>query len=259
MIHLSKISEVLRREGLGSIEVRKLNTGEIKELQEVLKYLGYEIGEIDGIYGERSREGYERWKEERGYGEKGRIGEGSIGVMRREIEERERKEKGEWDKERVVREIIRRSREKGLGMREQIAYILATVEWETNRTFKGVKEAYWLSEDWRRRNLRYYPYYGRGFVQITWRTNYEKYSRITGIDLVNKPDEALRPEVAIEILMDGVKRGGFTGVNLEMYINRRKVDYYNARRVINGTDKAAEISEIAIRWEKDLEGYLGNV
>jgi hypothetical protein len=42
----------------------------------------------------------------------------------------------------------------------QVAYQLATVHWETNRTFEPVREAYWLSEEWRKRNLRYYPFYG---------------------------------------------------------------------------------------------------
>ena len=48
--------------------------------------------------------------------------------------------------------------------------VLATVEWETNKTFQPVREAYWLNEDWRRAHLKYYPYYGRGFVQLTWKS-----------------------------------------------------------------------------------------
>ena len=75
----------------------------------------------------------------------------------------------------------------GIGLKPQMAYVLATVEWETNKTFKPVKEAYWLSEDWRRANLRYYPYYGRGFVQLTWKNNYATYGQLLGVDLVNEP------------------------------------------------------------------------
>jgi threonine synthase len=50
----------------------------------------------------------------------------------------------------------------GIGLKTQTAYVLATTEWETAQTFKPVREAFWLSEEWRRQNLNYYPYYGRG-------------------------------------------------------------------------------------------------
>ena len=41
-----------------------------------------------------------------------------------------------------------------------VAYIMATVKHETNNTFEPVEEAYWLSESWRKANLRYYPWHG---------------------------------------------------------------------------------------------------
>ncbi len=65
-------------------------------------------------------------------------------------------------KDDTVKSIAAECRRQGIGLDTQIAYVIATVEWETGNTFKPVKEAYWLSEDWRRRNLRYYPYFGRG-------------------------------------------------------------------------------------------------
>ena len=42
------------------------------------------------------------------------------------------------------------------------AYVFATVFHETAQTFAPVIEAYWKTEAWRKRNFRYYPYYGRG-------------------------------------------------------------------------------------------------
>lgn len=136
----------------------------------------------------------------------------------------------------------------GLGLPEQIAYVLATVEWETNRTFKPVREAYWKSEDWRRQNLRYYPYYGRGYVQLTWKANYQKYAGIIGIDLVGNPDLALEPEIALFILVHGFKHGAFTGRKLEDYISREMADFYQARRCINGLDHAADIAQLAKKY-----------
>jgi hypothetical protein len=55
----------------------------------------------------------------------------------------------------------------GIGLSVQIAYVLATVEWETAKTFKPVKEAFWKDEQWRRTNLGYHPNNGRGYGQLT--------------------------------------------------------------------------------------------
>ena len=138
--------------------------------------------------------------------------------------------------------------------KEQWAYIMATVEHETNKQFYPVTEAYYLkgSQERHLRSLRYYPYYGRGLVQLTWEYNYEKYSEILGIDLVNNPDAALDSKLSLFILIHGTLTGSFTGKKLSDYINRHNVDFDNARRVVNGTDRAADISKLAEKW---LEHY----
>ncbi len=130
----------------------------------------------------------------------------------------------------------------GLKLKTQIAYVLATVEHETGDTFKPVKEAFWLSERWRKKYLRYYPFYGRGFVQLTWEENYKKYSKIIGVDMVKDPDIALRDDVALFILVHGFKNGTFTGKKLSKYINKDKTDFVGARRVINGKDRNKDIA-----------------
>ncbi|MCK9378318.1 MAG: TIGR02594 family protein, partial [Syntrophobacterales bacterium] len=91
-------------------------------------------------------------------------------------------------KESTIAAIKAECQRQGLDLPTQSAYVLATTEWETGHTFKPVREAYWHDEEWRRRNLsRYYPYYGRGYVQLTWEDNYRKYAEILSIDLVNDP------------------------------------------------------------------------
>ena len=128
----------------------------------------------------------------------------------------------------------------------QIAYVLATVEWETNHTWKPVKEAYWTSEAWRKKHLRYYPYFGRGFVQLTWKENYEKFGRVLGIDLAVHPDLALYPKYAAYILVYGMKHGTFTGKKLDDYMSSEgNFDFIAARHIINGSDKAHTIASIA--------------
>jgi len=141
----------------------------------------------------------------------------------------------------ILKECLRQAVEKA----EQVQYVLATVEHETNGTFKPVKEAYWLSEKWRKRNLYYYPYYGRGFVQITHKENYAKFSKLLGVDLVKKPNLALDFENSIFILVYGMKHGTFTGLKLDDFFSANGSNFYDARRIINGMDKAKKIALLA--------------
>lgn len=137
-------------------------------------------------------------------------------------------------------------------LRNQAAYILATAFWETARTMKPVKEAFWLSEDWRRRNLRYYPWYGRGYVQLTWEDNYKRAGEKLGLDLTTDPEAVMIPETAAKILVVGCMEGWFTGRKLPDYVHYSHSDYYNARRVVNGLDKASTIAALAEGYEDDL-------
>lgn len=142
-------------------------------------------------------------------------------------------------------------------LRNQAAYVLATAYWETAHTMEPVKEAFWLSEDWRRDNLRYFPWYGRGFVQLTWERNYQRASTELGMDLTTDPNKVMEPDIAAEILVVGSRDGWFTGKKLADYITLQQSNYRGARRIINGTDKAAAIAEIARDYEAALlaEGY----
>ena len=47
--------------------------------------------------------------------------------------------------------------------------------------------------------------------------------------------------------------GHFTGVGLSKYINKNKVDYVEARRIINGTDKQYRIAGYAKRLRKTIK------
>lgn len=152
-------------------------------------------------------------------------------------------------------------------LRNQAAYVLATAYWESARTMEPVKEAFWLSEQWRKKNLHYYPYYGRGYVQLTWESNYRFASNQIGDDLVSNPDLALVPEDAMEILVLGCRDGWFTrahktngwdpGYRLENFITLQKSNFVEARKIVNGMDKANTIAGIAEDYDAMLviEGY----
>ncbi len=92
-------------------------------------------------------------------------------------------------------------------------------------------------------------YAGRGYVQLTGKANYAKYG------IADTPDDAMRADVAARILVDGMSRGTFTGKALKDYLPG---DYVNARRIINGTDKAGAIATHAQAFEFALkEGAWG--
>lgn len=113
------------------------------------------------------------------------------------------------------------------------AYMLATAWHETGRAMKPV------TEDGGDRYLRrkaYYPYIGRGYVQLTWKANYKKY----GIE--KTPLKALDPKMAAHIMIDGMTNGVFTGKKLSNYFNEHVDNPVGARWIINKQDQAKKIA-----------------
>lgn len=138
------------------------------------------------------------------------------------------------------------------------AYGFATAAHETNRTMQPVREAYWLSEDWRKEKLRYWPWYGRGYVQLTWERNYRRADDELDLDgtLIANADRALEPKIAAEIMVKGMEEGWFAeGHSLPAHLPVERgtfAQFTDARRIINGTDKAADIAALAMHFQDAL-------
>jgi len=98
-----------------------------------------------------------------------------------------------------------------------------------------------------------YKYRGRGYCQITGRANYHNMALILGIDMINRPETALDPDVAYKIMSYGMRNGTFTGKKLGDYINKKTCDYVGARKIINGTDCDRKIANYAERFEEILK------
>ncbi|MGK8699656.1 glycoside hydrolase family 19 protein, partial [Brucella anthropi] len=113
-----------------------------------------------------------------------------------------------------TRLLIEAGRERGL-LRNQMAYVLATAYHETAHTMKPVNE---MGGEKYLRAKKYWPFIGRGYVQITWRSNYERASKKLGVDFVKKPELLLKPEYAAPIIIAGMVEGWFTGKKLSDYI-----------------------------------------
>lgn len=85
-------------------------------------------------------------------------------------------------------------------------------------------------------------FHGRGYVQLTGRRNYQDMADRLEVDLVENPDLALTVEVAVKIIFEGMMKGTFTGRELARYFHGETEDWRNARRIVNGIDKAQLIA-----------------
>lgn len=84
-------------------------------------------------------------------------------------------------------------------------------------------------------------FHGRGYVQLTGRTNYQKMQDQFGLNLTSNDaaaDRALGGDLAAKIMFYGMEKGVFTGKKLADYFNSSTEDWVGARRIINGIDKA---------------------
>lgn len=151
----------------------------------------------------------------------------------------------------------------GDGDSRKLAYVLATAYHETARTMKPITEygnrKYFDKYDGRKElgNVTPgdgYKFRGRGYVQLTGRRNYLRWQELTNLPLTTAPDLALDANVAGRIAIEGMLHGEFTGKKLIDYINKTTCDFVNARRIINGTDRAKTIAGYAQEFLTALEG-----
>lgn len=85
-------------------------------------------------------------------------------------------------------------------------------------------------------------FYGRGIIQLTHALNYKKMSKYVGIDLVKYPNKLIEDaQVSYTVAAKGMQEGIFTGKKLSDFIVGERCDYLNARKIVNGMDRAKDI------------------
>lgn len=145
-----------------------------------------------------------------------------------------------------------------------LAYIIATIWHEVDKTMQPIAEyGKGKGRDYGKRlrvSRKLYTnttniFYGRGHVQNTWIDNYEKLTtaNVEGWDFVNNPDLLLEMKPSIWATFHAMLVGMYTGKKLSNYFNSTTNDSVNARRIINGTDKAEKIAEHYHKFLNSIE------
>jgi putative chitinase len=99
---------------------------------------------------------------------------------------------------------------------------------------------------------------GRGYVQLTGRTNYAHADKALDLhgDLVANPDLAMMPSISAQILEQGMREGWFTTRRLDQFLPMMRpatrAEFMAARRIINGTDRNDLIADYSLRFQDAL-------
>ena len=146
-----------------------------------------------------------------------------------------------------------------------LAYMLATAYHETGQTMQPVRETFAPTDAQAIRRLQRAsisgkrtsqanPYwkpdadgkswFGRGLVQLTYKANYQAMADVLKVDLVGHPELALTMDVALSVMFVGMIEGLFSRPRYRLgdYFDGTKADWVNARRIVNGLDRAKDIA-----------------
>ena len=101
-----------------------------------------------------------------------------------------------------------------------------------------------------------HAYYGRGYVQLTWWSNYAASGAAIGrgLDLLLDPELVKTPQIAYDLMSHGMRTGfGFANKHkFTDYFSGQSRDYTSARAMVNGKDHAADIAKVAETFETIL-------
>jgi predicted chitinase len=229
--------------------------------------------DVDGAIGPRTRDAWKFFREATGQAISDFIDPTSAGVLIKSLDNpvsligqvkvalqpdfEFRRKHSAANRAESARNIIQAAQDRQL-TKAQIAYILATAEHESD-SFNTLEEYSDGHQYDHRADLGNthagdgVRFKGRGYVQLTGRLNYTKYTEKTGLELVKLPIILMnRAALSVFVIVDGMMHGIYTGRRLDEFVNNNKTDFRNARQVVNGHDCDVKIAAQADHWLKDL-------
>lgn len=238
------LQEIYERHLIYSLEDVKRDTSLLQQVQTRLQAVGLYAGKVDGLFGPKTLKGLEEFCNSH-YLDNLKSGLFGSTWAKALIEAKPDAKLQPVTQAEHISLIFHELENQGIDLVAQRAYVLATVQHETANTYKPIDEI-------GGRHTRYAPFWGRGYVQLTWRSNYQKYARLLNLDLENHPELAKEPFAAAFILVHGFRTGAFTGKKITDFIYPGHCDFIGARRCINGVDRAATIASLAQQWQVSL-------
>ena len=236
----------------------------VLEIQQKLQQLGFSVGVADGHYGPKTQQGIGQFQAQQGLASTGIIDSATLAEMGFQVDDAPapviavdgmlpidyvrqlfpgapvQNLQTYWP------EVFNALAQQGMGDMAMQLYTLATIRAETSQfapidekpskyNTQSGKTPYGLYDG--RKNLgNTQPgdgarFKGRGFIQLTGRYNYTKYSTMLGIGnaLLTNPDLANRPDVAAAILALFIKQA--EGI-IRQALARQ--DFATARKAVNG-------------------------
>jgi hypothetical protein len=150
-----------------------------------------------------------------------------------------------------------------------LAYMLATSYHETSKEMQPIEEySKGAGQPYGKKDPETgQTYYGRGFVQLTWRENYRKATVELGLkgdsDMEWHAEVALDPQIASDVMFIGMREGWFRKSSdgrpqtLYRYFNDSIEDAYGAREIINGDKSTVPSWSNGVSIGNLIKGYYG--
>lgn len=159
-----------------------------------------------------------------------------------------------------------------------LAYMLGTAHHETGRTMQPVRETFansdakaisildkafgagkltWVKKPYWGPDADGKSWLGRGLVQLTHKTNYEKLGNAIGVNLVQDPTLAMDMDVALKIMFVGMRDGLFTKIGLPDRFSKTVEKWREARQIINGLERADLVASYAKAYYAAISYTVG--
>lgn len=141
-------------------DINDLNKTQLKNVQRALSWMTYPISNVDGLIGPNTRGAYGEYMADLGEPTPSLVTDLAKTNAIKHIKATKKLVRSDVsNRKKTEAAIVALCNHLGIGLIDQMAYVLATVKWESWHTFEPIGEVPKKSEAWRKKNFKYYPYY----------------------------------------------------------------------------------------------------